>query len=730
MEINKLDTLTSQQRNPITISLLKEILNKLNAKQSLIEKNAFLLSLAQSQEFIKKTPFISNFLATATTEESFLILSILAIGQGPIVFNIHNSEKDSHELLLQMLHQLTSLQNFYVSIGGIIGYHLKFLEMLEEKPFTIANQPGKIQYHNPPGYHFKEDSPELRQALRWGIESLPLFAEFYPVGGAGDRLNLTDEMGTPWPAALLPFIGKTLLEGLLRDLTAKEYLYFKLFGKQISIPIALMTSSEQQKIEHILELCRDKKWFGKPKSSFLFFKQPVVPVITTEGNWSLSAPLTLCLKPGGHGVIWKAAEENGIFDWLSSQNKPYALIRQINNPLAGTDQSIIAFMGVGSFENRNFGFLSCERQPFSSEGIDVLIERKTHQGYSYCLTNIEYTNFFKQEKNDSSFSKFPSNTNILFCNLKAIEKALSICSIPGLLINLKNQVPFLNEEGIHSEISGGRLESTMQNIADVMIDEFPNKLTDDECKEQLQTFIVYSPREKIISTTKKFYKPNNSLDGTPEQAFYDLLKTHLALLKNDCGFEMEDFNNLEDFLMNGPRYTFLYHPALGPLYSIIAQKVQGGRLAPGSELQLDLAEVHIENLDIEGSLVIEGLSPLGYQDPYGVQKYGNECRCLLDQVKVRNQGIDRSIKQEYWKNQPIRSEMARIVLHEGAELEAREVTLKGDLFFEVPAFHKLTLQQGKGDRLITTLEKMSRPTWHWQYEFDHENRIKLTKVQE
>ncbi len=45
---------------------------------------------------------------------------------------------------------------------------------------------------------------------------------------------------------------------------------------------------------------------------------------------------------------------------------------------------------------------------------------------------------------------------------------------------------------------------------------------------------------------------------------------------------------MEQYLEKGPGFIFLYHPALGPLWDVIAQKVRGGALAHGSELVLEV----------------------------------------------------------------------------------------------------------------------------------------------
>lgn len=46
--------------------------------------------------------------------------------------------------------------------------------------------------------------------------------------------------------------------------------------------------------------------------------------------------------------------------------------------------------------------------------------------------------------------------------------------------------------------------------------------------------------------------------------------------------------SVEEYLRRGPGCIFLFHPGLGPLWDVIAQKLRGGVLAPGSELVLEV----------------------------------------------------------------------------------------------------------------------------------------------
>ena len=66
------------------------------------------------------------------------------------------------------------------------------------------------------------------------------------------------------------------------------------------------------------------------------------------------------MKPGGHGALWKLAARQGAFDWLKGMGRDCALIRQVNNPLGGIDQTLFALAGEGISNRKSFGFACCE----------------------------------------------------------------------------------------------------------------------------------------------------------------------------------------------------------------------------------------------------------------------------------------------------------------------------------------------------------------------------------
>jgi len=717
------------------ITRLLPIVEKLKNISQLSEKLFYLNELSHMKEIPSFSTFASLLALCKGVKEEFVVKAIVAIGQAPIVFNLSSPTEVPEENFFSLLDHLIEVEEFYQDLGGVIGYHLNFISLILEQDNSYFS--SSLNYTPPQGLNINQKNLKICNYIKKGISQLNRTAIFLPIGGAGDRLNLVDETTqTPLPAAVLPFLGLTLLEGLIRDLQSHEYLFYKLYHQRIHIPVALMTSKEKDNYQYVAEIIEKHNWFGRPKESFHFFMQPLVPVITEEGNWSLKQPLTLTLKPGGHGVIWKLAEDKGVLKKLMQQGYSQAFVRQINNPLANLDAALLTLIGVGGQHDKSFGFLSCERLLHSAEGANVLTEEKTAEGYAYCISNVEYTDFDRKSigevplEENSPFSKYPSNTNILYVNIQAVKKALEVCSIPGTLINMKTVVPFIEADGTQREVKGGRLECTMQNIADFMQNEFCERLNNQEFLEHLNTFILFSDRIKTISTTKKSFKYGESPHGTPEQAYYDLQYNNRELFEKESGFTVPTLINFVEYLERGPNYLILYHPALGPLYSIISQKVRQGRLAENAELQLEIVEVDIQNLNLDGSLWIHSVDPLGIiscKDPLNYNAPGN---CTLKNVTVCNKGINRKESNHYWKNQLVHHELVKIILHEGAEFHAENIEIYGSQTFEVPAYHRLTLNnQDSSNKIEMKLIPIQSPTWYWDYQFKDDGVIHLTRVE-
>lgn len=721
-----MQTVTTNGRN-MTPSKMQEQYERIESIQSALKD---LENLSDKVAHLNSVCLISDsglshFLQTAPLEEQYAIKSLWVLGQEYVV---SSHWKKGQKAFAQLISTLKEVEQFYDVLGGIIGYHMTIIRLINESEEGFS--PGNVTYKKPIGMDISKRTSAVKKAIRKGIENLGQVAEIYPVGGAGDRLNLCNA-DEPLPAAQLPFMGMTLLETMIQDLQGREYLHYKLFGKQVQAPIALMTSTEKRNHEHIVSILNKCKWFHRPKEKYFLFTQPMVPVIAITGEWMMVTPGHLMLKPGGHGVLWKLAEEKGVFEWLYSLGCEKALVRQINNPVAGLDYMLLAFAGLGIGHNKTFGFASCNRYVHVSEGMDILTEVKKDSGYDYSISNIEYTEFAKKgvkdiaENPQSPFSIFPANTNILFVNLKTVQSVLPQDPIPGMLINMKTTVCYTDEDGNVKEVRVGRLESTMQNIADRIVDHFPHRINDEDY-DKLQSFIVFNERDKTICVTKKSYVPGQPIEETPEGCFYHIQKLFHEFFASFCNMEMPQLASEAVYLKQGPAVLIHLHPGLGPLWSVIAQKINGGTVVSGSELQLSIAELEIKNLHLEGSLLIEAKDPLGLQDNYA---YTENCgRCVLNQVTIKNKGIDRQKNNQYWKNEIKRNESLKITLSGNAEFVAESITFEGDLDFDVPAGHRMTVYRSPDGKLERKLKKITKPSWQWTYGFDEEDTIVLRKI--
>nr|MBA3604077.1 UTP--glucose-1-phosphate uridylyltransferase [Parachlamydiaceae bacterium] len=540
------------------LATITTLVEKIKSVNSLKDKLAIVNSQGTVNDFLSKSLALNTLLQDLKPEYEYIVKVLIAIGQGPIFFSKIDLLSHPHESFLDLLNRLSEVETFYRALGGLAGYYHTVIALIDEKEKPQIEKFTNEHYYRPIGIDLSTDQIAQRAAVRWAIENLPLLAHICPIGGAGDRLKLLDENSQePLPVAFLQVGGFSLLEGIVRDLQGIEFLYWKIFNKQLIVPLALMTSEEKNNDHHIKSLCEKLNYFNRKKESFRQFLQPLVPVITEEGNFALSSSLKLILKPGGHGVLWRLAIENNIFGWFESLGKKKLLVRQINNPVAATDAGIWALVGFGQHQHKAFGFLSCDRLIGAAEGMLAVKETSEADAFQYCLTNIEYTDFAAKGLTDSPkvegshYSAFPANTNILFADIAALSEAISSDPVPGMIVNMKSKFLHLDQNGNLKESRGGRLESMMQNIADSFIDKSSAKLNH-EIQANLHSYIVYEKREKVISVTKNKFTPKKPINETPEGCFYDQICNAYDLLSNYCKILLPALQTPDNFMMHGP----------------------------------------------------------------------------------------------------------------------------------------------------------------------------------
>lgn len=682
------------------VSLLK----LLQEKSSFIEK----LEILRKKVDASKYSSLEAYMKAKSPEVEYVLLSLFALDQAAYVFGDPAACRPQDARLDDLVNVLIELERFYAPLGGIIGYYIQVLELMQSQ-LNDTKIEDTVSYSMPPTYDVRQENEEVRKLIVAGIQGLQSIGELYPVGGAGDRLHLVEEKTQrPLPVAHLRFLGRTMLEGLIRDLEAREYLYYKLFHKELRTPIVLMTSKEKSNDKEIRKILEEASFFGRGKEHFLQLVQPLTPVIAIDGNWAVGSPLELILKPGGHGVVWKLADDHGAFEWLEEKGRSSLIVRQINNPLAGLDYGCLALCGYGMSHQMAFGFASCTRRLDAQEGMNVLKETKE----ACVITNVEYTELSRCSHKVEAQELFPANTNILYVKIQKIKEAVKRLPIPGMLVNMKLAVQTLRDTK-KVELQAARLESTMQNITEALSSKV--------------TFITMNDREKIISVTKKAYEGSNHIHDTPEGAFYDLLRANQKLFKEHCGFDTATLNTAQEYVKMGPSLLILYHPALGPLYSIIREKVRHGKLHDGAELQLEIAELSLRDLELQGSLLITANRVTGKIED-GHLLFSEEVgRCHLHNVKVKNRGIDRERTSCYWKNEIIRKEALKITLEGRSEFYAENVEFYGNFEIVVPHEMRAIARKGAHGNAEIVFEKLFNPHWQWNYHINEASAIVLSK---
>ncbi|KAL3139801.1 hypothetical protein ABBQ38_004102 [Trebouxia sp. C0009 RCD-2024] len=576
-------------------------------------------------------------LVSLSAEEVYTILCLPAMSQEHVLTSPLSEGTSFRTCVQQLASTLKHVDTFYNSIGGLLGYHRKCLQIMlertDQQTAVLSQTAEEVTFHMPRGPDLA--GPQGRQlaaeSAAAGLEALPHMAEIYPLGGAGDRLGLKCEhTGEGLPVAVLPYCGRPLLESLIRDVQAREYLYFKLHGVQQMTPIAIMTSDAKDNHRRVTEFITQCDWFGRGKESFRLFRQPLVPLVSAaDGKWLVPQGLAPILKPGGHGAIWKLMLDEGIFSWMYQHDREAAIVRQISNPMAGTDATLLSLSGAGYADSRSFGFASCPRVVGAAEGMNVLLERKVRQPdgrveHAYNVTNVEYTEFEKQGICDvpaapgSQYSCFPANTNVLYVGLKAAELAVRAgvesgggAALPGMILNTSKTTTYTDaHSGQERSVPAGRMECTMQNLVDSLAQHFQEAVPSQRHGE-LNTFVVYNQRSRVTSSAKRKRPPGSlKIHQTPDGSFLDLQRNARDMLLR-CGCDVPQLPEVKDYLDHGPSFIFLFHPSLGPLWDVVAQKVQGGSLAAKSEMVVEVAEACLRQVHVDGSLRLHADNVMG-----------------------------------------------------------------------------------------------------------------------
>jgi hypothetical protein len=115
----------------------------------------------------------------------------------------------------------------------------------------------------------------------------------------------------------------------------------------------------------------------------------------------------------------------------------------------------------------------------------------------------------------------------------------------------------------------------------------------------------------------------------------------------------------------------------------------------------------MENISIEGSLLIHAKNLMGEQKE-GALYFSNQTgRAILKNVKIKNKGITQASHNVFWKNKLDREESCFIYLEGYSEFVAENVVLDGDYYIVVKDGERVVAYKD-GDEVLFRKELMSK----------------------
>jgi hypothetical protein len=174
----------------------------------------------------------------------------------------------------------------------------------------------------------------------------------------------------------------------------------------------------------------------------------------------------------------------------------------------------------------------------------------------------------------------------------------------------------------------------------------------------------------------------------------------------------------EEFVQTGPSFVFSFHPAMGPLWAVIGQKLSEGTVAPGSELELEIAEISCNKLDLNGSLRIIANVPTGPSNSGGARQYSDKVgRAQLNNIRIVNKGLKSKAPSDVLNGTLRRHESCEIILEGFSEVVAENLTINGPFRLIVPDGKRAVLHQEASGAITTSFETITAPGWHHTVEW-------------
>ena len=364
-----------------------------------------------------------------------------------------------------------------------------------------------------------------------------------------------------------------------------------------AIPLIIMTSRDTDEGTRASLAANNN--FGLEAGQITILRQELVPALSDmKASLALEKKYELLLKPHGHGDIHTLLHTSGTAKKLADSGVRYLLFIQDTNGQVFN----AAFAAIGVSEQRGYDFNSIAVNRIPGEAVGG-IARLVRNGASDLTINVEYNLLDPLLRatvspegdvpDESGFSKFPGNINLLIVRLAPYLKVLE--SSGGVVAEFVN--PKFSDGTRTSFKKPARLETLMQDL--------PKNFTSGEKVGVTvfdRTWCFSACKNNLTDAAQKVIQ-----NGPPESAssaendFYETGRTKLRA----AGMLVEDSPRQ---MLRGVPFTTGPRVILRPSFALtlaeVREKVHGGSISGDATIILE-GDVRLENVTIpEGSSLV------------------------------------------------------------------------------------------------------------------------------
>lgn len=507
--------------------------------------------------------------------------------------------------------------------GGLPAYLSKARALLKESadgtnPFSdfMAYVPDgeSLSYdddHTDANNH-KSSAMSFSEAEQRGLHAIEHVAIVVVAGGVGERLG---QSGIKLELVSDLVTNETYLQGYCRYiLTLQDRANDRLQAgnKKVRLPLVIMTSGDTD--HRTRTLLADNNNFGLEQDQVQIVCQGKVAALkdslarlslNTSDRWMVNT------KPHGHGDVHHLLYRDRHVDAWLKDGRTHVVFLQDTNSLV--INGILPALGVSLAKGFHMNSICIPRLAGEDVGAIVRLEHKTDPNQSMVI-NVEYNQLdplLKTQGNgqgdvpdpNTGYSPFPGNANNFILELTSYAHTLR-GEDQGVVVEFVN--PKYTDETRTKFIKQTRLECMMQDLPKLFKKEMGNDVKIGFTR--FDRWLSFSPAKNSRESGIEALASGKLAPATISSAESDKYIQNQRKLRH-AGMNLHVSTEQDLVKVGGIPITPGPRIVLSPSFAVtreeVVRKVHGGKITDRSTLVLDGQGLNVNNLILDGSLVLK-----------------------------------------------------------------------------------------------------------------------------